>query len=236
MYFAQTLTEALAEDAPGAFKLNVANTPMPKAYAFAKARFEQDGKDLDKMLPEFDRNYTALQKLLRAAPDIKRIDMPVIEPKDMAGFQQALASGNVDIVAPYARGKFEAPRDMTPAEGSKWVTLGKEDGQEEDDVVKAEWGRTAASKLKPTQSEIWFDKIIEIYLKFGLPKGGSQATELTLITSKEGFIIDGHHRWAQVFFADPSMTMSTLRVPLNLDKLLAIGRAYGAAIGNKPKA
>lgn len=231
------LTEAVSEGS-----MNVATTPLAKARAFAQDLFTNNCApnecvgSIDTVLPDFDKNYLALQKLVKSAPNIKRIDMPVIEPTVMTKFHDDLAAGRVDIFKPYAKGKLHTPRRMSPEEGAEWVTLGTKDGDENDDRIQAAWGRTAAGKLKPTQNEIWFDKIIRIYVKFGLPKTGSQATEMTLIVTKEGYIIDGHHRWAQVFFADPSMTVSTLRVPLDLETLLAIGRSYGAALGYEPKA
>jgi hypothetical protein len=35
---------------------------------------------------------------------------------------------------------------------------------------------------------------------------------------------------------DPSLKMQSLHIPLDIETLLKMGRSYGAAIGNEPKA
>lgn len=187
------LSEELGSAVEAGGKLDVVGTPLAKARAFALGKLPH----LDALLPDFDKSYLALQKLLRAAPDIKRVAMPVIGPTQVDQFRVAM----------------------------------------EEAGTSAKWERIPAGQLRPTQSEIWFDKVIGFYVEHGTPKAGSRATESPLITSKRGDLIDGHHRWAQVFFANPSMTMNALRVDLALQPLLRVSREFSVSVlGRQPKA
>ena len=117
-----------------------------------------------------------------------------------------------------------------------FLHLGMEDGNKTDDKINAKLTKIAGEKLKPTQSEIWLENVIKNIVKFGVPKAGSPVTETTIIVSKDGYILDGHHRFAQVVLANPKLKMSALHVPLDIDTLLKIGRSYGNAVGNNQKA
>jgi hypothetical protein len=219
-----------------AYNINIKNTPVEKARAYAEKEFTDAGMDLDKLLPDFDKNYKLLQKRLRGALEIPRIDMPVIEPTDMALFNKRLNEGAVDIFKPYAKGQLFTPKNMSKDEGEEWVHLGFEDGAKSDDVVKGKLGGIAVAKLKPTQSQIWFDKIVQIFIKFGTPGSGSIVLKQTVIVSGDYYLLDGHHRYAQAMLADPQLKIKALYIPLPIQLLLAVGKSYGEAIGNKPKA
>jgi len=222
-------------EAEGGFSYNVFSTPLAEARAYAEGVFERAGRLLDETLPGFDRNYKALQAIGAKTLGVSRIDMPVIEPTDMAEFDQALKAGHIDIFKPYAKGKLYTPVRMSPQEGIEWVILGFKDGQEKDDRLRAQWTKRAARTLLPTQKQIWLEKLIGNIAKFGVPRSGSPVLETTIIVSKEGYILDGHHRYGQVMLADPALKMRALVVPLNARRLLQIGRSYGTAIGNEPK-
>lgn len=227
----------LVEAAPseGGFKLNVANKPLKDARAYAEDIFLGTGKSLDQIIPDFDKNYTNLQKATKKALDVPRIDMPVIEPTDMEGFDLNLKKGTIDIFKPYAKGQLVAPQDMTKEEGEEWITLGVKDGNPNDDVIKGVWKEIPAKDLLPTQSQIWLEKLVSNIAKWGVPQAGSPITKATLIVSKEGYILDGHHRYGQAMLANPDLKLKALYIPLDIKTLLKIGRSYGAAIGNRPK-
>jgi len=218
-------------------KLNVAKVPLDKARAYAKAEFERVGKELEKEIPDFDDNYRALQKAMKSAVDIPRIDMPVIEPTDMDRFENDIIKGRIDIFKPSVQGRISFPTDLKAGskEAQDFLTLGIQDGNPKDDRLKAKIKRMPASKLLPTQSQIWLEKIIGNIVKFGLPTKGSSISESTMITSREGHILDGHHRFGQAMIGNPSLGMRVLHVPLDIDTLLKMGRSYGNAIGNKQK-
>jgi len=230
---AQAREESLGES--GSASMNVANYPLKDAKEYAKSIFEKAGKDLDKEIPNFDVNYEALQAKTKLAVDVPRIEMPVIEPKDMAEFDKRLKSGSIDIFEPYARGKLLTPKDLTLKTGAEWIKLGFTDGKQTDDVINGTWMSISAGELKPTQSQIWLEKIVRDLVKFGIPGAGSNVLNRTIIVSKDGYILDGHHRYGQVMLADPTLKLKALFIPLPIDVLLRVGRSYGNAIGNRQK-
>lgn len=226
----------LREASEGGFKLNTLKLSLAKAREYAEKVFQKVGKNLDEELPNFDTNYEELKKKNRSAKNVSRIKMPVIEPSDMAEFDNALKTGAIDIFKPFAKGKFTTPEKFSNnAEGDKWVHLGFEDADKTDDPIIGKWTQIAAKNLLPLQGEIWLEKLINDIVKWGVPKSGSPVLNTTIIVSKEGYILDGHHRFGQVMLADPNLKMQALKIPLPIDTLLKIGKSYGEAIGNEPK-
>ena len=228
MRFQNYLTE-------GSKTLNVAKVPLDKAREYAESVFGSK-EELDKTIPNFDRNYQRLQDIYKKeALDIPRIKMPVIEPDDMKKFDDRLKSGSIDIFKPFALDKSKA-KEISKKEGEKWVKLGQKDGDPNDDKVSAKWTSMTGSKLKPLQGQLWLEKLIGNIKKFGAPKAGSPVLKTTIIVSKEGYILDVHHRHGQVMLTDPSLKMQALHIPLDVKTLLSMGKKYGDAIGNKGKA
>lgn len=219
-----------------AWQLNAASISLEQARQYAEEQFAAAGQELDKVLPDFDANFKLLKSKLGSAKNVPRIQMPVIEPSDMTMFNKRLNQGAIDIFKPYARGKLHLPKSMSKKEGEEWVTLGFADGKPNDDSIKARMGSTAAKSLLPTQSQIWFDKLIQNIIKYGPAASGSPILKQTIIVSKEGYILDGHHRFGQAILSDPSLALRSLSIPLGIDVLLKIGKTYGEAIGNRPKA
>lgn len=221
----------------GGFKMNVAKIPLKKARSYAEEQFKKAGKKLDEVLPDFDKNYMALQKATKKALDIPRVEMPVIEPANMEKFLKDLKTGRVDIFKPYVKGKEWFPKDLKGGkEGEDWLQLGVQDGDKKDDVVAAKKKSIVAKKLLPTQSQIWLEKLIGNTIKFGPPTQGSPVTKATIIVSKEGYILDGHHRYGQAMLGEPTLKMDAIFVPLDIKTLLKMGRSYGNAVGNMQKA
>ena len=219
-----------------AWNLNAANISLDNARAYAEQEFEKAGMDLDTVLPNFDRNFTLLKNKLGKALNVPRIQMPVIEPSDIGLFNKRLQKGAIDIFKPYARGKFHAPKSLSGKEGEEWVVLGYGDGKTTDDQLRGKLSSAAVKKLLPTQSQIWFDKLIQNIIKHGPATSGSPILGKTIIVSKEGYILDGHHRFGQAILSDPGLGMKALMLPLDIKTLLKVGKSYGEAIGNRPKA
>jgi hypothetical protein len=229
MRFKNYLTE-------GSKTLNVAKVSLDKARAYAEKIFGSK-EELNEVIPNFDRNYKRLQDLYKKeALGVSRIKMPVIEPKDMKKFDDRLSKGQIDIFRPFTLGKAKFPINIDKKEGEKWVKLGEKDGNKDDDKVPAKLAWMSGAKLKPIQNQLWLEKLIGNIKKHGAPKPGSPVLETTIIVSKEGYILDGHHRHGQIMLVNPSLKMKALHIPLDIDTLLKMGRSYGAAIGNKPKA
>jgi len=229
------ISELLSEE--GGFKYNVASLNLDKARHYADGEFKNAEKTLDEVIPGFDKNYMNLQKACNSALDIPRIDMPVIEPRDMKTFTKALAMGRIDIFRPYKVDNFikRFPKDLDKKQGKEWITLGTQDGNKKDDVIKGKWTSISANKLKPTQSQIWLEKLVGNIIEFGVPQDGSPITKASVISSQEGYILDGHHRYGQAMLANPTLKLSALWIPLDIKTLLAMGRSYGNAIGNRQK-
>jgi len=232
---AMQLLEAVQTEG-GSYKLNCATVPLPKARAYAEGQCEAAGKDLNKLLPDFDEGYALLQKKCKQALDVPRIDMPVIEPEDMAKLDSDMKRGSVDIFKPYAKGKLYTPTKFAKGEEGEWIELGYMDGSKDDDVVKGKWTKIAAKSLIPTQSQIWLEKLISNVIKFGPPKAGSPVLNTTIIVSKEGYILDGHHRFGQCMISDPNLKIGALKLPVPIKLLLQVGRTYGTALGHAQKA
>lgn len=224
------------DEESGGYNLNVNNVPLQDARQWAEQRFRDQGKSLDNVLPNFDENYKWLQKKLGKALGVPRIQMPVIEPDQMDEFDRDLESGRIDLFKPWAAGKMKAPDDFdSRGQAERWVKLGVQDGDPQDDVVDGKWTTVPASQLFPTQDQIWFEKLINNILKFGKPYSGSPVLKQTIIVSKDGFLCDGHHRFGQTMLADPELELSALYIPMKIEKLLDISRSYGAYLGNDPK-
>ena len=225
-------------------RLNAAVTSLEAAKVLAQEA------SVYKLLPNFDVNYKLLQEKCKKALDIPRIDMPVIEPKNIKIFQKKLEEGHIDIFQPYAlhelfKDKESGEYDPFPIDlkrdserGKTWLTLGTKDGSiDDEDKIVATIEYVAAKDLIPTQSQIWLNKLINSMAKYGVPDPDRNPFIFTqtIIISKEGYILDGHHRFGQVILTNPSFKMKVLRVPLDINLLLKMGRSYGNAIGNLQK-
>ena len=218
--------------------MSVASYPLPRAKIYAINKFKASGKNLYDVVPEFDRNYLLTQKYCQEyAKDIPRNKMPVIEPSDMNELEKKIEGGWIDIFDPYAFGSPHFPKTFRSKKAREgWVLLGQKDGNPTDDVLEAQILRVPAEDLKPLQSQIYLDKITKNIIKFGEPRAGSSVVNTTVIMSKEGYILDGHHRWGQVMITNPKLRMKVMAIPLDIDSLLKVGKSYSSAIGNKPKA
>ncbi len=225
----------------GGASMNMGTTSLESARAYAEKVFAKSpGKPLNEVIPNFDKNYMAVQKAVKAAIGISREKMPVVEPVDTKEFAKRLQSGRIDLFKPYMKGRLSMikgqQKPMEAGDRKVFLTGGYKDGSKSDDKIAAKIGKTAAVKMKPIQKQIWLEKVIGAIAKFGVPSSSSPVAKTTIITSKDNKIIDGHHRWAQAALAAPSMTMTTLKVPLGIDELLDLARTYGAAIGRGFKA
>ncbi len=216
---------------------NVAVFPLNSAKKFTKDFI------FGKFFPNFDKNYALLQEKCKAAKDIPRIDMPVINSDDIPEFQRKITNGFIDVLPPYSdkhekkpkTGEFiYFPKDLKADErGRLWLKLGKEDGAIDDDKVFARIEYIAVKDLLPVQSQIWLEVINNDIVRWGLPKEGSESLEMTIIVSREGYILDGHHRWSKALLVDPNLKIRTLKIDLDINTLLKMGRSYGNAIGNE---
>ena len=208
--------------------LNVSNTTLAKARAYAESVFKEHGKSLDAIIPTFDQNYMLLQKASKNTLNIHRSDMPVISQQDVKSFENDLKRGNLDLFKPFTFGHLYFPKNLLGKrqESADWLELGQKDGDPYDDVVNAKIGRTPARNLKPIQGQIWLEKMVPYILKSAMP-----VDQMTMVISSDHHIIDGHHRYGQAMLTDPNIKLKTLFVPLSIEMLLKVGHTYGNAKG-----
>ena len=226
-------------------RLNIAITDVDTAYEWSLKQFEQAGLTMTDYIPHFQENYLSLQEECRLAIDIPRIEMPVIDPEELGEFQLRLKQGQLDVFTPFAIGdELYSPEDLikdTP-DAIKFLQLGYEDGLIPDDMVDAKITKTAVGLMRPTQSQIWLDKLVDNIIQWGKPslRGAydkdSKILTATIAISQEGYILDGHHRYGQVALVNPTLKMQTLYIGVPIRVLIDIARPYGNAIGNEQRA
>ena len=219
-------------------KLELLNTNLLKARSYAEKLFSKNDKELDKELPNFDKNYVLAQKSAKLG-FAQRKDMPVIDLKDVRLLQTRLAKGAIDISPPYAKNDIPDnpfPQGLDVKKGKHWVTHGMAmfDGDAKDDVVSAKFGQESVGNLKPIQAQIYFDKSIAKMADVGAE--GSKAfqtkKENIYIVSSDNRIIDGHHRFLTSTLIDPRLKVNVLKIDMPIKKLLKLTLAYTDAIGN----
>ena len=115
---------------------------------------------------------------------------------------------------------------------------GATDGKPNDEKFKVTQGNIAVEKLKPTQNEIGAEESLKNILTDaygsldGFLKGSSKFPEPIIVYNGE-FILDGHHRWSQVYAANPKATIPAINVvgkfePKDILKVIHTAIAVGA--------
>ena len=215
--------------------VQVHKTPTDKAIPVVSKIMEKKHRVLEHEIPDFADNYEMLRAAVKKSWGVARKDMPVINADQIDQFARALREGALDILKPFAKGKMLTAADvMKLSDPEEYVTLGLKDQNHNDDKLVAKMKMVAAKDLKPIQEQIYLDKMADMIAKFGPVKPGNPVTKLTMITSADNYIIDGHHRWGVTMMSDPTVKLQVLQVPLKIDDLLKVTLAYGFSIGNKP--
>ena len=239
-YITDELTTILAEKKGGAEagKLEILSTSLNIARSFAEKKFSANGFELDKELPDFDKNYTLAQRSAKLG-FAQRKDMPVIDNRDVNLLQKRLSSGSIDINKPFAKNELPDdpyPQGLDQKTGKVWVSSGlaKADGDPKDDVVKVSNEKIAVGNLKPIQAQIYFDKSIKKVSKDGVETSKNFLTSKfnNFIVSKDNRIIDGHHRFLTTVLINPKIKVNCMKIDLPIKDLLPLTLAYTDAIGN----
>lgn len=211
--------------------MEVLTTPVDEAIAFA----EKINLDLTE-IPNFELNYTNARKVCSKYGKTKRKDMPVINPEDVKYLQARILQGYIDVNEPYASGTNgnPFPEGLSGKQAKAFLQKGFKDGEIDDDIVNASVKKYPIGKLKPIQRQIYTDKSLKS-INYSGPKGFIKFATSSgyFITSADGFIIDGHHRWLSGLIVDPKMQVQCFVIDLPIKKLLPLSLAYGDAIGNK---
>lgn len=72
-----------------------------------------------------------------------------------------------------------------------------------------------AYKLKPAQSHVDFDKVIDII------QSGALTDISPIAIDKDGYIIDGHHRWSAVMYTNPIIDVPVYQFNIKLKNLMS---------------
>lgn len=214
----------------------IVSTPVQTAMNVANTIYHRNHtKSPKKLFPNFAHNYALAQNLAKLG-HTKRKDMPVIRRVDAFQLQQRLARGALDIKKPFAKGtdpENPFPEGLSGVAAQKFLTNGFRDGKVSDDVVKFSAKLIAAGSLKPIQQQIYLDKALEIGMSSEPAEWAKSVGSSFMISTSDGYIIDGHHRWLFSVLLDPNIKMSSLVIDLPLKVVLKLLTAYGDAIGNK---
>jgi hypothetical protein len=124
------------------------------------------------------------------------------------------------------------------------LKAGTTDGKPEDEKVTYSKGNIAVKGLLPTQNEIGFDQSIANILtdQYGSLKSildGNANVGGPIVTYNGKYVIDGHHRWSQVYAANPNASMENLDIKGDLpptEILKLVHAAIAAKVGKVPSA
>jgi hypothetical protein len=218
-------------------QMEIANTSLAEARKFAEKVEEQNGRDLDLEIPDFDRNYEKTKDMATQGSTLRH-NMPVIETSDVRDLQDRLQNGFLDLERPYSQDTKERsnpfPEGLHGEQADKWLEDGlkKNDGDATDDVVRASQTSLTVGSLIPIQKQIYFDKSMSSTAKAGVMGTRSFLNSQIFVVSSDNHIIDGHHRYLSAMLIDPNMQVRCLVVDLPIRELLPLCKAYGDAIGN----
>ena len=119
------------------------------------------------------------------------------------------------IKEPYASFVKDLSQRIEDPKFSAFLDMGIEDKDAQDDVVGVSEPDIPVKNLQPTQSQIGLADSLG-YLSTQDPKGGAAVAKGSvkpanvggrIITANGKYIVDGHHRWSQVYLINPNATI-----------------------------
>ncbi len=118
--------------------------------------------------------------------------------------------GTTDVM-----GLSKVPKDAATAA----IGGGKKDGNDKDDAVISKNATVSASELRAAQTEIIPEKALGMAIgminKTGIFSNGPGGNLESIISGdKPPYIMDGHHRWAATYLADPSAKIIATQIML----------------------
>lgn len=122
------------------------------------------------------------------------------------------------------------------------LKAGETDGDPNDEKVSYSQKQIKVQSLLPTQNEIGFDQSIENIItdQYGSLESilkGKADVGGPIVTYNGKYIIDGHHRWSQVFAANPKASMAALDIQGSLQAkeiLKVVHAAIAVKVGKVP--
>ena len=104
------------------------------------------------------------------------------------------------------------------------VTGGDDDGEKADDVVGADPGEVAVSKLNPSQSSMNIEKAVAFAIaaiRKAEPFPAGPGGDLGAIITSDNHIMDGHHRWIASGMVDPKAKVGGYIVEFPAKQMIA---------------
>jgi hypothetical protein len=102
------------------------------------------------------------------------------------------------------------------------LNLGLQDLKKEDEVIPVSTKKISVKNLQPTQSQIGLNDSIG-WIAFVKPENAKSSLGnaadfggAMILTANEKYILDGHHRWSQVYLLNPDATIPALDLTLNV--------------------
>ena len=157
----------------------------------------------------------------------------------MKSFKQYIIS---EAMNPVETKASEFPNPLKGTLKKVFQYKGKHDGDTTDDIVQVKSQEFDANKLKPTQRDVYLGKSLSMAIN------GVKGGDLGAVVSKDGHVLDGHHRWAATNLnIDPTKTatkkppprLSTesvkvggVKADLNIGDLVPVLRGVGDSMGN----
>ena len=119
------------------------------------------------------------------------------------------------IDAPYEQFVADLAKKIKDPKFQEFLNMGIEDQAAQDDVVAVIEDDIPVKDLQPTQSQIGLADSLG-YLSTQAPQGGDAIAKGAvkpanvggrIITANGKYIVDGHHRWSQVYLINPNATI-----------------------------
>jgi len=125
------------------------------------------------------------------------------------------------------------PLSQIPDDAAKAaLDAGKKDKNDKDDVATAGESSVAVGSLKPMQKEVIPEKALAFAIGFA-KDGKPDLNNMEAITSADGYIMDGHHRWAARTLLDPGASVKVSKVDMPADDVVTALNIYTKAKGLK---
>lgn len=202
---------------------------------------------IDKKLEKDPKNVELLKKKQELQAFMKTLankdtesQLPALSKSQYKQISTTLAKLMAGDLGSFVSGLASAIKDPKV---QKFLMMAKEDGVSDDDKISVQEGEVEVSSLIPTQNEVFLEKSLEWplakqpkniidYIKNG--KGSMPG-----IVVSGNYIIDGHHRWSQIYCLNKNGKIPVYNVlfqgkedPTTILKKIHLGIA--AATGHVP--
>lgn len=219
----------------------------PAEYNRVASNANQRMADIDKKLEKNPKNQELLKKkkelqafLAKLSNKSTEEQLPNLSQTQFKQISSNLSKLMAGDLPSFVSGLSAAIKDPKV---QKFLLMAKEDGVSDDDQITVQEGEVQVVSLIPTQNEVFLEKSLEWplakqpknvvdYIQTG--KGSMPA-----IVVSGNYIIDGHHRWSQIYCLNKNATIPIYNVmfadkkdPTTILKKIHLGIA--ATTGNVP--